>query len=125
MNGAFARRLHWWIIRAAISLPTPGGPEIRTRLPVGATRFRVARTVLIGDRAAVQLVLVAHLLAQGHILAAHALGLGRAVDQIDQPLGLERLLDEVDRPFPHRGDRSVEIAVAGDHQHRDASNRGA
>ena len=34
-------------MRAAISLPTPGGPEIRTRLPVGATRFSVARTVLI------------------------------------------------------------------------------
>ena len=47
MKGAFARGLHWWIIRAAISLPTPGGPEISTRLPVGATRFRVARTVLI------------------------------------------------------------------------------
>ena len=71
------------------------------------------------DRAAVKLVLLPDLLAKRLVLAPQPVGLGRAVDEIDQPLGLERLLDEVDRPFPHRGDRRVEIAVAGDHQHRD------
>ena len=51
MKGAFARGLHWWIMRAAISLPTPAGPVMRTRLPVGATRLSVARTLLIATYA--------------------------------------------------------------------------
>src|SRR4051795_9161378 len=48
------------------------------------------------DRAAVKLILVAGLAAQGFIFPPKSLGVGRAVDEVDQPLGLERLLDEVD-----------------------------
>ena len=77
------------------------------------------------DRTAVELVFLADLLAQRLVLAPQPVGLGGAVDEVDQPLGLERLLDEVDGPFPHRGDRRVEIAVAGDHQHRDRRSRAA
>jgi hypothetical protein len=47
MNGARARWLQLWSRRAATSLPTPAGPVIRTRLPVLATLFSVARTALI------------------------------------------------------------------------------
>ena len=47
MKGALVRLLQSWSRRAATSLPTPAGPVIRTRLPVLATRFRVARTALI------------------------------------------------------------------------------
>ena len=43
-NGA-ASRFDWaWISRATTSLPEPGGPEISTRLPVGATRLIALRT---------------------------------------------------------------------------------
>ncbi len=61
---------------------------------------------------------MADLLAEHFVLAPQALGLGGAVDEVDQPLGLERLFDEVDRALAHRRDRGVEIAVARDHQHR-------
>ncbi len=66
-----------------------------------------------------QLVFLADLLAQRLVLAAQPVGLGGAVDEVDQPLRLERLLDEIDRPFPHRCNRGVEIAVPGNHQHWD------
>ena len=42
-----ARGLQLWSSRAATSLPAPAGPVTRTRLPVLATRFSVARTALI------------------------------------------------------------------------------
>src|SRR3546814_4740310 len=38
---------------------------------------------------------------------------------LQQPLGLERFLDEIGRAAPDRGDRSIKVAVARDHQHRD------
>ena len=43
-NGPAARRDLAWIIRAATSLPEPGGPLIRMREPVGATRSIAWRT---------------------------------------------------------------------------------
>ena len=43
-----------------------------------------------------------------------------AIDEIDQALGLERFFDEVDGALADRGDRRVEIAVAGNQQHRQA-----
>ena len=57
--------------------------------------------------------------------APQPVGFGRAADEMEQPVGLERLLDEVDRAFADRGDGGVEIAVAGDHQHRQGRGRGA
>ena len=118
MNGALARGLQLWIIRAAISLPTPAGPVISTRLPVGATRLIVARTVLIATELPDKLVVGADLLAQRRILAPQPVGLGRARHEVEQFVGLERLFDEVDRALADRRDRGVEIAVARDHQHR-------
>src|SRR3546814_14808728 len=47
------------------------------------------------------------------------LRLGSALDHQQQPLGLERFLDEIGRAAPDRGDRSIKVAVARDHQHRD------
>ena len=118
MNGAVARGLQLWIIRAAISLPTPAGtgdhhPAAGRRDPLQRRAHGVDR-----DRSAVELVVLAELLAQRRILAPQPVGFGRAADQMEQPLGLERLFDEVDRAFADRGDGGVEIAVAGDHQHR-------
>jgi len=56
MNGAWVRWLQPWSSRAATSLPTPGPPVTSTRLPVEATRFRVARTVLIAPEVPVRSV---------------------------------------------------------------------
>ena len=56
-NGPLWGQIHWghatstdlihWTDWPMVLAPTPGGPEIRTRLPVGATRLSVARTVLM------------------------------------------------------------------------------
>ena len=48
-NAPVARLLQECRIRAATSLPAPAGPEMSTRLPVCATRFKVARTALIEE----------------------------------------------------------------------------
>ncbi len=57
--------------------------------------------------------------AQRRHLAAQPLGFGRAGDHEEQAFGLEGLLDEVGGPAADRGDGGVEVAVTGDHQHRD------
>lgn len=50
MNGPSRRRDRAWIWRATASLPTPAGPVIMTRLPVGATRSIACRTAFMaGD----------------------------------------------------------------------------
>ena len=60
------------------------------------------------------------LLAKALVLAAQAIGFRRPRHQVKQVPGLERLFDEVDGALADRGDRGVEVAVAGDHQHRQA-----
>ena len=67
------------------------------------------------DRGAIERVVIAEPLAQRRVLAAKALGLGRASHEMEQARGFERLLDEVDRAFADCGHRSVEVSVAGDH----------
>jgi hypothetical protein len=101
MNGARARGLQLCSSRAATSLPTPAGPH------------RVDRHAGTG-----QLGFLADLCLQRLILAAQPVRFGGAVDEMKQMARFERLLDEVDRPLPDCGDRGVEIAVAGNHQHR-------
>ena len=48
---------------------------------------------------------------------SRSVSVARATRWSEMP-GLERLFDEVDRALADRRDRGVEIAVAGDHQHR-------
>ena len=48
-NGPPARRERAWIRRATTSLPAPAGPEISTRLPVGATLSIDWRTWLTAE----------------------------------------------------------------------------
>jgi hypothetical protein len=72
------------------------------------------------DRASAEHLAVNDVLAKALVLAAQPLGFGRARDEVQQVPGLERLFDEVHRPFSDCRDRGIEIAVAGDHQHRQA-----
>ena len=51
-------------------------------------------------------------------LALEPRGFQRAVGDQHQPVGLERLLDEVVGAVLDGGDRGLDIAVAGDHHHR-------
>ena len=94
----------------------PGDQHPAARSP--ATRFSVARTALIATLEPVSSVSWPTCGREARILAPQPLGLGGAGDEVDEMAGLERLLDEVDRALADRRDRGVEIAVAGDHQHR-------
>ncbi len=118
MNGPSARGLQLWSSRAATSLPTPAGPGDEHAAAGRGDPLQRRADIVDRGAGAGQLHLVADLLPQRLILAPQPLGLGRARDEMDEMAGLERLFDEVDRALPDRGDRGVEIAVAGDHQHR-------
>ena len=52
------------------------------------------------------------------ILAAEAVSFSRPGNKVKQVSGFERLLDEIDGALADRGNRGIEVAVAGNHQHR-------
>ncbi len=94
------------------------GREISTRLPVGATRVSVARTALMAADWPVSSSSWPTWALRLCILAPQPLRLRGAGDEVEKAFGLERLLDEVGRTATDGGHRRVEIAVPGDHQHR-------
>ena len=112
-----ARRERAWIRRAATSLPEPAGPEIRTRLLVGAI-FSIRRAAGDHRGLADQFAVVAGLKLQFLHFAFQPRRFQRALHHMQQTVGLERLLDEVIGALADRGNRRLDGAMAGDHHHR-------
>ena len=117
-NGPAARRDLAWIMRAATSLPEPGGPLIMMREPVGATRSIAWRTRIMAGALPISSVSSKASVAQLQNLAPQLAGLERALDRQQQPVGLERLLDEVVGTLLDRRHRGLDRAVAAEHDHR-------
>ncbi len=115
-NGPLARADWPWMARAVSSLPAPGGPTIRMRLLVGAIFSMVWRSWFIDERLADQRR--GRQLLERLDLALEARGLERALGDEHEPVGLERLFDEVVGALLDRGDRGLDVAVAGDHHDR-------
>ena len=113
-----ARRMaREWCARRA-PCRAPDGPTIRMRLLVGATFSMVWRSWFIGRRPADQRRRQRRELLELLHLALEPRVLQRALGDQHQPVGLERLLDEVVGAALDGGDRGLDIAVAGDHHHR-------
>ena len=96
----------------------PTAPEIMIRLLVGATFSIDLAQVVHRRRGADQLGRLAAPFAQHLDLAAELRGLQRPLGDQHQAIGLERLLDVVVGAALDRRDRGLDIAVAGDHDHR-------
>jgi hypothetical protein len=90
---------------------------IMMRLLVGATRSMVWRNWFIADDVPIRSN-VSPLRCAGPNLALQLGGLERALGDQDQPVGLERLLDEVVGAALDGRDGGLDVAVAGDHHHR-------
>ena len=88
------------------------------RLLVGATRSTVWRSCAHRRRTADERRRQRRELLELLDLALEPRGLQRAVGHQHQPVGLERLLDEIVGAVLDGGDRGFDIAVAGDHHHR-------
>ena len=91
---------------------------MRMRLLVGATRSMVWRSCADRHRFADQRRRQRRQLLELLDLALEPRGLQRALGHQHQPVGLERLLDEVVGAALDGGDRGFDVAVAGDHHHR-------
>src|SRR5580700_2108582 len=95
INGPFDRRDRKCRRRPTTSLPDPGGPVIRTRLPVGATRSICCRSwfaagkVEVASRAELQLLVLAPQLGR----------LDRPLHDQQQPVGFERLFEKIVGPY--------------------------
>ena len=113
-----ARRHARGCVRAASSLPAPDGPTIRMRLLVGATFSMVWRSWLIDGERPTSVDRHRRQLLELLDLALEPRGLERALGDQHQPVGLERLLDEVVGAVLDGRDRGLDVAVAGDHHHR-------
>ena len=124
-NGPALRADSAWMARATSSLPEPDGPMIMTRLLVGATRSIVWRSWLIADDMPIRSNGLAAALLQVGDLALELRGLQRALGDQDQPVGLERLLDEVVGAAADRRDGGLDVAVPGDHHHRQVGMHGS
>ena len=109
--------------RATSSLPEPAPPRISTRLLVGATRSMERAQLVDGRRLADHLGADHRALAQLAHLALQLGGLERAQRHEQQPVGLERLLDVVVGAALDGGDRGLDVAVAGDDDHRQVGVR--
>ena len=88
------------------------------RLLVGATLFDELAEMVHRRRLADQIARLAGALAQLLDLAAELGGLERPLGDQHQPVGLERLLDVVVGAALDRRDGGLDVAVAGDHDHR-------
>ena len=106
------------MVRAVSSLPAPDGPTIRMRLLVGATFSITWRSWLIAGDLPTRLVGCRRELLELLHLALEPRVFQRAVRDQHQPVRLERLLDEVVGAALDRRDRGLDVAVAGDHHHR-------
>ena len=99
-------------------LAGPGGPEISTRELAGPSRSMTRLQVGDRRRGADHAVDRAGARAQVVDLALQPRGLQRPLGDQDQAIGLERLFDEIVGAELDRGDRGLDVAVAGDHHHR-------
>ena len=105
-------------MRAASSLPEPDGTDDQdAAVGLGRPLDGLAQLVHAG-RAAGQQACGRRELLEFLDLALEARVLQRAVRDQDQPVGLERLFDEVIGAALDRRDRGFDVAVAGDHHHR-------
>ena len=107
-----------WISRAEVSLPAPAGPVISTRLLAGADLGDGLAQVLGGRRGARIAVRRGRERAQAAVLALQRRRLQRPLHHQQQAVGLERLLQEVVGAALDGADRGLDVAVAGDHHHR-------
>ena len=111
------RQLDGWCARRA-PCRSRTGPTMRMRLLVGATLSMVWRNCSIAARVPDQRRRQRRQLLELLDLALEPRGLQRAVGDQHQPVGLERLLDEIVGAALDGGDRGFDVAVAGDHHHR-------
>ena len=93
---------------------------IMMRLLVGATRSMVWRSWLIADDMPIRSKRLAAAQLEVGDLALQLRGFQRALGDQDQAVGLERLLDEVVGAAADGRDGGLDVAVAGDHHHRQA-----
>ena len=117
-NGPSARRERACSSRPTTSLPEPGAPVTRTRLPVGATRSICWPQLVDRRRGADQVEFAAGAQPQFRVFAAQLRRLDRARDDQQQPVALERLFDEIVGAELDRLDRRLDRAVAADHDDR-------
>ena len=85
---------------------------------VGATRSSAVRSWLMAADLPIISALTTRALAQLAHLALQLGGLERAQRDEHQPVGLERLLDVVVGAALDGGDGGLDVAVAGDDDHR-------
>ena len=88
------------------------------RLLVGATRSMVWRNCAIAAERPIKRGRLRRHLLELLDLALEPRGFQRAFGHQHQPVGLERLLDEIVGAVLDGGDRGFDVAVAGDHHHR-------
>jgi len=113
-----ARRERAWIRRAKSSLPQPGGPEMNTRLLVGAIFSTACRTCAMAEDWPTSSVSSPAFQFQLLHFAFQAGRFQRALNDVNQAVRLERLLDEIVGAFLDRADGGLDGAVTGDHHHR-------
>ena len=104
--------------RATSSLPEPEGPEIITRLLVGATFSISWRRWFIAAEPPISSVASPARSRSVLDLAAQLGGLERPLGDQHEAVRLERLLDVVVGAALDRRDRGLDVAVAGDHHDR-------
>ena len=108
----------WCSVRAASSLPRTGRADDQdAAVGLGGAVDGLAQLIHAG-RAAGQNASCRSQLLQFLHLALEPRGLQRAGRDQDQPVGLERLFDEVIGAALDRSDGGFDVAVAGDHHHR-------
>ena len=100
------------------SLPEPGGPEISTRLLAGATLAISWRSCWAAAERPIRPSGVMAWVRRRRFSRFRLRGFQRALDHQQQPVGLERLFQEVVGAALDGADRGLDVAVAGDHHHR-------
>ena len=117
-NGPSARLDALCSVRAASSLPEPDGTDDQdAAVGLGGPLDGLAQLIHAGGAPGQDARRRRELLELLHF-ALQTRRLQRPRRHQDQPVGLERLFDEVVGAALDRGDRGLDIAVPGDHHHR-------
>ena len=118
MNGPAARSDRRWIARATDLLARPGRAGDHHPAVGRRDLFDQLAQMVHCRRCADQIARLARAFAQLLDLAAELRGLQRPLGDQHQAVGLERLLDVVVGAALDRRNRGLDVAVAGNHDHR-------